>query len=249
MIDIHSHILPELDDGSFDIFCSLEMAEIAAQTGVTAMVATPHANQRGYFENYASQEITDKFSELKRELVENGTELELYLGMEVFGTYDAASLYRDGRILTLNGGRYMLVEFDFYADIQYINGVLYSLMDAGCVPVVAHPERYVELQQDYGIVNCWLNDGMAVQVNKGSLAGRFGRRAKKLAFDLLSDGLISCIASDAHGPQVRSPNMSDAYEFLTVEFSEETAELLLTENPRRIINSEPVIRCQTLEAF
>lgn len=246
MTDIHAHILPELDDGSFDMVCSVEMAEIAVESGVSSMIATPHSNQRGCFENYASKELLECFDALKAELRRNDVPLELYLGMEVFGTQDAVRLYREGRLLTLNGGQYMLVEFDFAADAYFMDTVLYSLMDAGCVPVIAHPERYGALQASIGIVEKWTGDGMGVQVNKGSLSGRFGRGAKHLAYRLLEQGLISCIASDAHGVRTRSPDMSDVREFLAVEYSEELAELLLTENPRRIVQSRPLLKIEDI---
>ena len=130
MIDIHSHILPEVDDGSFDMICSIEMAEMAAESGVEAMIATPHCNQRGCFENYTSEELLGRFRTLKSELKHSDVPLELYLGMEVFGTEDAAELYRDGRLLTLNGGRYMLTEFDFGAEAHFMDTVLYNLLNA-----------------------------------------------------------------------------------------------------------------------
>ena len=129
MIDIHSHILPEVDDGSFDMICSIEMAEMAAESGVEAMIATPHCNQRGCFENYTSEELLGRFRTLKSELKHSDVPLELYLGMEVFGTEDAAELYRDGRLLTLNGGRYMLTEFDFGAEAHFMDTVLHNLLN------------------------------------------------------------------------------------------------------------------------
>lgn len=242
MIDVHAHILPELDDGSFDTVCSIEMAEIAVSSGVTAMVATPHCNQRRYFENYASDKLYDNFAALKEELRRSDIPLELYLGMEVFGTEDAARLFRAGRLLTVNGGRYMLVEFDFGADVEYMDAVLESLRAAGCVPIIAHPERYEMLRCSGETVEKWLDGGMGVQINKGSLSGKFGRGARAFACELLDNGLVSCIASDAHGPQMRTPDMSEARSFVAIEYSEELAELLFEENPRRIVMNEPLLR-------
>ena len=249
MIDIHSHILPEIDDGSIDMVCSVEMAEIAVEAGVTAMIATPHSNQRGGFENYASSELAERFQILKNELKTENVQLEMYLGMEVFGTHDVPQLYREGKLLTLNNSRYMLIEFDFYSDAYRMERVLYGLLDEGCVPVIAHPERYFVLQEEPEIINSWVDDGMAVQVNKGSLSGRFGRGAKRLAHILLADGNISCIASDAHGAQLRTPDMSDVQEYLAVEASEETAEILLYENPKRILLNQPLLRAEEIQLF
>ncbi len=249
MIDIHSHILPETDDGSMDMVCSVEMAQIAVDSGVTEMIATPHSNQRGYFENYVSAELAEKFRGLMNELKNEEIPLKLYPGMEVYGTHDVPQLLKEGRLLTLNNSRYLLIEFDFYSDIYRMERVLYDLLDLGCVPVIAHPERYFALQDEPEIVGRWIEDGMATQVNKGSLTGRFGRGAKRLSNILLADGNISCVASDAHGAQMRSPNMSEAYEYLAVEASEETAELLLCENPRRILMNQPLLRAEGIQLF
>lgn len=246
MTDIHTHILPALDDGSFDMVCSLEMAEIAVESGVETMVATPHCNQRGYFENYASEELLGHFRALKTELERSDIPLRLCLGMEAFGTEDAASLFREGKLLTINGGRYMLTEFDFGVDAYFMDRVLYSLRDAGCVPVVAHPERYEALQYSHSIVTKWLGDGMGIQINKGSLSGHFGGGARHLAYELLEQGLVSCIASDAHGTVSRTPDMSDIYEFLAVEYSPELARLLLKDNPNRIVQSRPLLSAQKI---
>lgn len=249
MIDIHSHILPEIDDGSMDMSCSVEMAEIAVETGVTEMIATPHSNQRGCFENYASYELAEHFENLRLELKNEEIPLKLYLGMEVFGTHDVPQLYREGKLITLNNSRYMLIEFDFYSDIYRMERVLYGLLDEGCVPLIAHPERYIALQEEPEIIGKWIDDGMATQVNKGSLSGRFGRGAKRLAHILLADGNIHCVASDAHGAQMRTPDMSDTQEYLAVEASEETAELLLHENPKRIIMNLPLLRAEEIQLF
>lgn len=246
MTDIHAHILPALDDGSLDMVCSLEMAEIAVESGVEAMVATPHCNQRGYFENYASEELLGNFRTLQNELKRSDIPLRVYLGMEVFGTEDAAMLFCEGKLLTINGGRYMLTEFDFGADAYFMDRVLYSLRDAGCVPVVAHPERYEALQYSHSIVTKWLGDGMGIQINKGSLSGRFGRNARQLAYELLEQGLVSCIASDAHGTVQRTPDMSDIHEFLAVEYSPELARLLLKDNPNRIVQNRPLLSAQNI---
>ena len=109
MIDIHSHILPGLDDGSQDMDKSIAMAELAVDCGVTDMIATPHCNQKRVFENYASPELEKCFEDFKNELKAAGIELNVYRGSEVFATEDIVQLYRDKRIMTLNDSRYMLV--------------------------------------------------------------------------------------------------------------------------------------------
>ena len=178
MIDLHTHILPGVDDGAPDLETSVLMAAVAAESGVTHLVATPHSNQRGAFENYASPALQVRFDCLCAAVREAGIPLELSLGMEIFGTGDVPKLLREGRLLTINGGRYLLIEFGFHEDPLRIERLLDELLAAGYWPVVAHPERYYGLQRMPNYLYDWVNRGVVLQVNKGSLFGRFGRGAQ-----------------------------------------------------------------------
>ena len=240
MIDLHTHILPGLDDGSPDLETSVLMAAVAAESGVTHLVATPHSNQRGAFENYASPALQVRFDCLRAAVREAGIPLELSLGMEIFGTGDVLQLLHDGRLLTLGGGRYLLIEFGFHEDPLRIERLLDALLAAGYWPVVAHPERYYGLQRMPNYLFDWANRGIVLQVNKGSLFGRFGRGAQALAAAMLERGLVGCVASDAHGPDVRTPDLAGAWDYLAERYSAELARCLLEDNPGRILRSEPL---------
>ena len=240
MIDLHTHILPGLDDGSPDLETSVLMAAVAAESGVTHLVATPHSNQRGAFENYASPALQVRFDCLRTAVREAGIPLELSLGMEIFGTGDVPRLLREGRLLTLNGGRYLRIEFGFHEDPLRIERLLDALLADGYWPVVAHPERYYGLQRMPNYLFDWANRGIVLQVNKGSLFGRFGRGAQALAAAMLERGLVGCVASDAHGPDVRTPDLAGAWDYLAERCSEELARCLLEDNPGRILRSEPL---------
>lgn len=249
MTDIHAHIIPGLDDGSGNMQTSLAMADLAAESGTSVIVATPHCNQKGVFENYASDELRRRFEELKAGVEAAEIPLELYLGAEVFGTSDVPKLCREGRLLTLNNSRYLLIEFDFYEGAVFMQRVLYRLMDDGIIPVLAHPERYSALQSSPETATAWHSDGVAIQLNKGSLFGRFGRRAEKLAKTLLYNESVSLIASDAHGAGMRTPDMTDAYGYISVNYSEELAELLFRENPRRIVENRELLQIDGFQIY
>jgi len=246
MVDIHSHILPGLDDGSQDMDKSIAMAEVAVDSGVTAMIATPHCNQRGVFENYASNELVQCLEELKSELLDADINLALCLGAEVFATPDTVKMYKEKKLLTLNYSRYLLLEFDFMAELQFMQSTLYGLLDEDVVPILAHPERYAALQNTPEAAMLWNDEGVGIQLNKGSLFGRFGRRALQLSHTLLGSGHVSCIASDAHGSERRTPDMSMVDAMLRTEYSDNTAELLLRENPERIMTNQPLISMENL---
>lgn len=249
MIDIHAHIIPGIDDGSPDMSTSLAMAEIAAENGTDAIIVTPHCNQRGLYENYTSPELSDRFEDLKRELALAEIPIELYLGSEVYGTPEVPELYEQGRLPTLNGSRFLLIEFDFYAGAVFMQNVLYKLIEKGAVPILAHPERYYALQIQPDTAMAWHDDGVEIQINKGSLFGRFGSSAAGLAHTLLKYGSVSIVASDAHGANRRTPDMTDAFGYISANYSEELAELLLCENPERVLGNRRLLRADRFQIY
>ena len=241
MIDLHTHILPGVDDGAPDLETSVLMAAVAAESGVTHLVATPHSNQRGAFENYASQALQVRFDCLCAAVREAGIPLELSLGMEIFGTGDVPKLLREGRLLTINGGRYLLIEFGFHEDPLRIERLLDQLLAAGYWPVVAHPERYYGLQRMPNYLYDWVNRGVVLQVNKGSFFGSFGKPAAKTAHWCLRTGCFHLVGSDAHSPYRRTTRMDDVYEFLADRTSAAVADFLLQDNPARILQDQSVV--------
>lgn len=232
MIDLHSHILPEQDDGSQSLRESLAMARMAVESGITVMAATPHCI------NDRSREVHVAWKLLREALRENGIPLRLLLGMEIFGTPDTARMLQEGKLFPLNNSRYPLIEFSFHSDGEEETRILRSVCRAGYRPVVAHPERYAYIQQEPKLINRWYNMGCLLQVNRGSLLGRFGRHAQGMAHELVDRGFATVVASDAHSPRMRTPWMKDVQGLLTEDFSPLCAEMLLQENPRKILKDE-----------
>ncbi len=232
MIDMHCHILPGVDDGSQHLYDSLEMAHLAAESGVVGIVATPHCVKDG------ADAVRKSFSLLREAIKKNRIPVELFLGMEIFGTHNTAELLKEGKLFTVNGSIYPLIEFDFYAEGSETTRILREVVREGYRPIVAHPERHEFVARDPKIVNVWRDLGCYLQINKGSLLGRFGMQAQRLAFMLIERNLAEIVASDAHSPAVRTTWMRDVKELLSREFSAETAEKLLVENPLRILKNE-----------
>lgn len=234
MIDLHSHILPELDDGSQSLQESLAMARMAVDSGVTAMAVTPHCTGDRATEVYQSWKL------LRLALKECAIPLKLFPGMEIYGTEDTLQLLKDGKLFTLNGSRYPLIEFSFHSDGELETRILRSLCKVGLRPIVAHPERYSYLQYDPEIINRWYRMGCLMQVNRGSLLGRFGSRAQEMAETLVTRNFVVAVSSDAHSPQTRTPWMKDVKNLLSQDFSPGCARTLLLDNPRRILKDEPI---------
>ena len=237
MIDIHAHILPDLDDGSEDMEESLEMAELAVESGVEIMAATPHSNQMGRFENSQSEQLRNAFEQLRTVLKEEKIPLKIVNGMEIFASEDIAQKIKNKQLSGINGTDYYLVEFPFDADPWWIRECLEDIFDTGKIPLIAHPERYFCIQDYPELIYEWVQNGCVTQMNKGSILGRFGRNVMETARILLRNDLISCIASDAHRSYIRTPHMGEAKKALVHIGGYGYAWHLTDENPERIIKN------------
>jgi protein-tyrosine phosphatase len=232
MIDLHCHILPGLDDGAQSLEDALRMAALAADHGIRRVVATPHCITG------SAREVTRNVAMLCQLLEESHIPLQVYPGMEIFGTYDTARLLRQQKLLTLNGSRYPLIEFDFGTDGEEETQILQQVIDAGYIPVVAHPERYSCIRRMPQIANHWKQMGCLFQINRGSLLGRYGFSAQQMGWDLVYRGFATVVATDAHSPVVRTPRALDVYQLLSREISPMAADVLMKHNPLQIIKDK-----------
>ncbi len=240
MIDMHIHILPGVDDGSRNLEMSLEMASIAAETGVHSIITTPHC-YRGRYENYATKQLQQVWDRLHSAIRKNGIPIHLYQGMEIMACDDLPELLKNGSVWTLNGTRYFLMEFEFDEDPRYCRKIISSCIKAGYFPVIAHPARYYFVQNDPQIVFEWYTLGCAIQLNKESLLGLNGRKAEEISNSLMRHGLVSCVASDAHRTYWRNTDMSQLHEFLLENYGEEYTYMVLEENPDRILRGKKLV--------
>ena len=204
MIDIHSHILFGVDDGAGNAEDSLIMAETAAENGVKQMIMTPHCCEADGFANFNTAELTARFDSMRAMMKENEIPLKLYNGMEVFSTPRLGEQIDEGKLLTLAGSKYLLMEFAFGETDEFMERSLQTVFERGLIPVIAHPERYYFIQDEPAFLEHCALCGAVVQLNKGSLTGMFGRHAKKTARWCLEHGCVHIIASDAHGPYRRT---------------------------------------------
>ncbi len=235
IIDLHCHILPGMDDGAQNLRESLDMASLAVEGGTKVMVATPHCKNGG------AQTVREEAALLRQALRESGIPLQLCVGMEIFGTPDTALMLKDRELLTLHDSAYPLIEFAFDTDGRQETWILEQIIDAGYIPLVAHPERYRCIQEDPGLVNAWKEMGCLFQVNRGSLLGRFGLIPQKTALVLTRRGFTSVVASDAHSVRYRTPWMQDVENFLNRKVSPVAADYLLRYNPVAILKNEQLL--------
>lgn len=242
MIDIHCHILPGMDDGSEDEAESLAMAETAAACGVTDVIVTPHCNIPGEYSNYAGPRWEAAFSAFERLIVKHCIRLRLHRGMEVFGTDDVGWLLDEGKLMTLADSRYLLIEFPFDDDMWRVREVLREVQRRGLTPIVAHPERYFAVNDDIGFALDWADMGCLLQLNRTSLIGPAEAPETRTSRELLSLGAAHFVATDAHGIFSRTTELDSAYDFVARRYSPEWADLLMNENPRRILKDQRILR-------
>lgn len=243
MVDIHAHILPGLDDGSEDINETLDMLEMAAESGVEIIAATSHGNV-GY---YTKQEYLQALRDVRRAVQKEQIPIQVVAGMEIFASDDMVELLEDDKLLTLNQTRNVLMEFSFQEEPWVMQDHLKNLLRAGYRPIVAHPERYICIQQDPSPIYHWSRMGCVFQCNKGSFLGRFGKAAYHTVMSLMDHRLVHCIGSDAHGIRSRTTFMDEIQELLLDMASEEERDRLLVTNPTRILGGKDVVRLEELE--
>ena len=230
MIDIHSHILPAVDDGSESNEHSLAMLKEAERQGINKIVLTPH-----YRADYlpSSERLQTKFAEFKAFAAENGILAELYLGQEIYAFDGLVKALNSGKVLSVNGTKYVLVEFSLHQAID-IAETVYMLVSHGYVPIVAHIERYG--YADIFTAKEVKEIGGLIQVNADSVCGIKRHRYKRKVMSLIKEGLADFVASDVHFKRVN--HMRAAYEKILKKFGRETADKLFTENAEKIIEGQ-----------
>lgn len=242
MIDLHCHILPFVDDGAQNARMACEMARHSLHSGVDTIVATPHCNIEYMPDNYRSRDYWAILGLFRTLLRQHRIPLTVLPGAELFAQRDnLQQILEERQAVTLNHSRYLLTEFSFRVSLEEINRKLYMIRRAGYIPVIAHPERYSEVQQNPACAVRWIREGYVLQVNKGSLLGRLGEGAHRTGLYLLRSGLAHVIASDAHHPYHRPTGFSSLLPQLRHYCPAEYIDLLLRVNPRRIISDENVI--------
>jgi protein-tyrosine phosphatase len=207
MIDLHSHILPGLDDGARTLADSVDIARAALEDGITVIAGTPHVRDDWPTD---AETMEQRVADLRAELEAARVPLDVRPGGEIALDWTVKLSPGELRRFGLGGSRYVLVEMPYYGWPPHLPDVLLSLRDQGVVPVLAHPERNVEVQTRPERLAPLAEAGILVQVTAASVDGRIGRRAADCGRRLVRDGVAHLLASDAHHASVRAVGMSAA---------------------------------------
>lgn len=243
MFDIHSHVLPGLDDGPTRIQVSLEMMRSAQRVGVRAIVATPHC--ASHRRSLRTSAIADAVARLRAAAAADpeASRVELYMGSEIMLDPGVRAALDAGDVPTLGGNsRFALVELPMLEVPHYAEGVLFELAATGYVPVLAHPERNHGLSQRFDVMLRMIERGALMQLEAGSVVGAYGPIAQQCAIDMIDRRMCHFIASDAHRPGAYDTLIPRSIEAVAARIGREAADALFDANPAAALAGErPVI--------
>ncbi len=232
-IDMHSHILPGMDDGSRSMEQTLRMLGIAVEEGITTMVATPH-NMPGKG-CPPGNVVRRNVEELRRVIEKEGIPMEIVVGTEYYYREEVLDVLDSEDVVTLGDSDCVLVEFEPMAERNYIRNALRNILGLGYTPVVAHVERYAKLMEDTSVLNDMKKNGILIQVNAMSVTGDNGRQSKKDVRGLLKKGLVDFVGTDAHSDGRRAPYLGKCADILYRRYGTTYADALLFENAERFL--------------
>jgi protein-tyrosine phosphatase len=233
VVDIHSHILPEIDDGPKSWDVSVAMCRAAAADGITHMIATPHANERYPYDREYLQGLVAHLQELV------GPSPKLSLGCDFHLSYDnLQSVLANPARFALAGTRYMLIELSNYSVPAQTTDCLLKLGDCGITGIITHPERNPILRESPHRVLEWAEQGFVIQITGSALTGFWGERVRRAAQYLLEHKAVHVLATDAHDMQKRPPVLSSARDFAAEICGDEVADALVEANPRAIVDNQ-----------
>lgn len=237
MIDLHCHLLHSIDDGPSDLEGSVMLCDLAAENALETAIATPHLRDLTELPAFLAAR-DERLDELQKELKDRNIPLRVLPGAEVYAS-DDLFFCRDLAGASLNGSRYILIEFDFSG--LSINRVLRytdEVFKAGLIPVIAHTERYAFFQEDYESLNFLQDRGVLFQVNALSLAGGGGREEFYLAYEMVISDMASFIATDAHSHRGRPNNMLAMLRSFPPEIKRSTLDYMLNAAPQAVIDNQ-----------
>lgn len=238
MIDIHCHILPNVDDGSESLEESIAMAKIAESEGITKIVNTSHCHFD--FKYKKGNELKLELEKFNQALKEENINIEVLLGNELYYTSDLIERFNELDFFSMNNSKYILMEFSPINFPKNIEDVIYEIKIRGYIPIIAHAERYKQVQEDVNIVLDCIKEGALIQVNSSSILGKNGEKAEDTSKKLLDNNMVHFVATDAHSSNRRRPLIKDSYNYILKNYGKEVSEKLFIENPTAVIENRDI---------
>jgi protein-tyrosine phosphatase len=239
MVDIHTHILYNIDDGSKNVDDSINILKRYIKEGIKKIVLTPHyiENSEYNVENIKKNEL---FNALSREIIKQNLNIELYLGNEVYFADNILDLLKENKIMTINNSKYILIELPMVNENPNVLDMIYNLKLSNITPIIAHPERYLYVQNDINKAISYIEYGALLQINKDSLFNRYGKNAKKTAKKLIKKQLVHFIASDIHSSNNKIYSYKKFKKKLDKLADSTYINKILEENGLKVLNNEEI---------
>lgn len=236
MIDIHSHLIYGVDDGSKTIEESLDILNNLSKNGVTDIIFTPHYITDT---NYVSSKTNNifKFYELKREIKKQGIDINIYLGNEIYIDPNILELIKQNEMCSLNNSEYILIELPMSGNYPDYQEIIKELMNIGFKVVLAHPERYTTFQKDFNKIKEMVDMGVLLQCNIDSILGYYGNDAKKTIKLILKDKLVTFIGTDIHSKKIDYSYLEKAKNKFKKYLTDEEIEDIFVNNAKKIIKT------------
>ena len=238
MIDVHSHIVFEVDDGAKSIEQSIEIIKEAYNSGFNKIIATPHYIE-GYYEN-ATQEIGKRISLISDELKKINCPIKIMQGNEIYITENIIKLLNEEKVASLANSKYVLFELPLNSEDMNLNKVVYHLLENGKIPVLAHPERYPFVQKNPNVLFDLIEKGVLLQANYGSIIGQYGKGAKNTVKKMFKHNMVHLLGADVHRPNSVYLNIQESIKEIEKIIGKDQLEIITNSNPEQIINNQQI---------
>lgn len=238
MIDIHCHILPNVDDGSDSIEESIKMAKIAQSEGIKKIINTSHYHPDFKYKN--GEELNNILNLFNQTLKKENIDIDVFLGNEIYFTEDLLDGFEKMDFCSLNGSRYILVEFSPVNFPKNLVDVVYELRLKNYIPILAHVERYPKIQENPNIIFDCISEGALIQINASSVVGNNGRSSERISKILLDNNMVHFVATDAHSSTSRKPLIKEAYNYIEDKYGDECAKSIFLYNQENVLKNKDI---------
>ena len=236
IVDIHCHILPEIDDGAKNWNETYQMLRIAYDEGVRVIVATPHHHERRGM--CTPKQYKKRLIQIRKMAQEIDEKFYIMPGMEIYFSQDIIHKLEKRKVQTMGKSDYVLIEFSPNDEFRYIQQGLQQIQMKGCRPILAHIERYQCLVDNMEDVEYLIEMGVCIQVNAGSIIGKSGRTAKRFIKELMDEGYVHLVGTDAHSSGNRSPLIKKSADYVEKKYGQEYAKEIFRTNGMKVLKNK-----------
>ena len=238
MIDFHSHILPNVDDGSKSVEETFELLKEAKEVGFDSVISTSHYIEKYYEVNVAERKVW--INALSENLYKKNIDLKLYLGNEVYITENIIKLLETGKATSINNSNYVLFEFPMNTKPLNMYDIIYDMLEYKLVPVLAHPERYSFVQKEPNLVYDLIQKGVLMQSNYGSILGMYGEKAQIIVRKLLENNMVHFLGSDVHRANSIYSKIQSSLGEIEAIVGEEKLKEISSVNPKLVVDNKRI---------